>query len=254
MYDLMAHFEALDITCITIIILHKQERIKKKDSYLINYPPLFVSLLLFPFLFSILSSNSSPGQKPTPNMGNAIGARKKPAKIMKVDGTTFKVQPPAQAIKVLRDHPRHDLLESEEVKRLGLRARRLDPDAPLKPGKLYFLVELPRRNWSGKLQVGAKERLESLRLTRRSMSDLSLATRCAAAGDVEETKDGGVRVRVRLPKLQVEKLMQESRDAAEAAKKIMQLCAEKDAAASRALQRTISAVKTDRPKEVHHRP
>ncbi|WOL09428.1 hypothetical protein Cni_G18181 [Canna indica] len=65
---------------------------------------------------------------------------------MKVDDNTFKVQPPMQAIKVLRD-----LLESEEVKRVGLRARHLDLDAPLKPGKLYFLVKLLRQNWSGKL-------------------------------------------------------------------------------------------------------
>ncbi|XP_020112600.1 uncharacterized protein LOC109727112 [Ananas comosus] len=44
----------------------------------------------------------------------------------------------------LRDHPGFAVLESEEVKRVGLRARPLDPDAPLKPGKLYFLVDLPR--------------------------------------------------------------------------------------------------------------
>ncbi|OAY71208.1 putative membrane protein [Ananas comosus] len=44
----------------------------------------------------------------------------------------------------LRDHPGFAVLESEEVKRVELRARPLDPDAPLKPGKLYFLVDLPR--------------------------------------------------------------------------------------------------------------
>ncbi|CAL9105447.1 unnamed protein product [Musa textilis] len=189
-------------------------------------------------------------------MGNALGAKKKTAKVMKIDGTTFKVKPPARAINVLRDHRGHDLLESGEVSRLGLRARPLDPDAPLKPGKLYFLVELPtrrapRRAWSGKLQVSAKERLESLRLTRRSMSDLSLAGRSFAA-DVEEAKDGAVRLRMRLPKVQVEKLMQESRDAAEAAQKIMQLCVEKDgaaAAAARVLQSMIPAVQTDRQKK-----
>ncbi|WOL14291.1 protein STICHEL-like isoform X2 [Canna indica] len=65
---------------------------------------------------------------------------------MKVDDTTFKVQPPMQAIKVLRDHPRHHLLKSEEVKRLGLCSCHLDSNASLKLGKLYFLVELPRRN------------------------------------------------------------------------------------------------------------
>ncbi|XP_065024386.1 ABC transporter G family member STR-like isoform X3 [Musa acuminata AAA Group] len=183
-------------------------------------------------------------------MGNALGGRKKAAKIMKIDGTTFKVKPPAQAITVLRDHPGHVLLESDEVKRLSLRARPLDPDAQLQRGKLYFLVELtqlrgrgaPRRAWSGQLQVGAKERLESLRLTRRSMSDLSLAGRCSV--DVEEAKDGAVRLRVRLPKVQVEKLMQDSRDAAEAANKIMQLCVEKDGVQQKLLQPT-----ADRRKE-----
>nr|CAD1834958.1 unnamed protein product [Ananas comosus var. bracteatus] len=44
----------------------------------------------------------------------------------------------------LRDHPGSPVLESEEVKHVGLRARPLDPDAPLKLGKLYFLVDLPR--------------------------------------------------------------------------------------------------------------
>ncbi|RZR82336.1 hypothetical protein BHM03_00008733 [Ensete ventricosum] len=175
-------------------------------------------------------------------MGNALGGRKKAAKIMKIDGTTFKVKPPAQAITVLRDHPGHALFESDEVKCLALRARPLDPEAQLQRGKLYFLVELtqlrgrgaPRRAWSGQLQVGAKERLESLRLTRRSMSDLSLTGRCSV--DVEDAKDGAVRLRVRLPKVQVEKLMQDSRDAAEAANKIMQLCVEKDGVRQRLLQ------------------
>ncbi|RWV99497.1 hypothetical protein GW17_00037591 [Ensete ventricosum] len=175
-------------------------------------------------------------------MGNALGGRKKAAKIMKIDGTTFKVKPPAQAITVLRDHPGHALFESDEVKCLALRARPLDPEAQLQRGKLYFLVELtqlrgrgaPRRAWSGQLQVGAKERLESLRLTRRSMSDLSLTGRCSV--DAEEAKDGAVRLRVRLPKVQVEKLMQDSRDAAEAANKIMQLCVEKDGVRQRLLQ------------------
>ncbi|CAL9129916.1 hypothetical protein MUK42_03391 [Musa troglodytarum] len=189
-------------------------------------------------------------------MGNALGGRKKAAKIMKIDGTAFKVKPPAQAITVLRDHPGHALLESDEVKRLAVRARPLDPDAQLQRGKLYFLVELtqlrgrgaPRRAWSGQLQVGAKERLESLRLTRRSMSDLSLAGRCSV--DVEEAKDGAVRLRVRLPKVQVEKLMQDSRDAAEAANKIVQLCVEKDGVQQKLLQPTADHRKEKRTRFV----
>ncbi|CAL9090314.1 unnamed protein product [Musa acuminata var. zebrina] len=208
------------------------------------------------FLASPDLSKPSEKQGEEEDMGNALGGRKKAAKIMKIDGTTFKVKPPAQAITVLRDHPGHALLESDEVKRLALRARPLDPDAQLQRGKLYFLVELtqlrgrgaPRRAWSGQLQVGAKERLESLRLTRRSMSDLSLAGRCSV--DVEEAKDGAVRLRVRLPKVQVEKLMHDSRDAAEAANKIMQLCVEKDGVQQKLLQPTADHRKEKRTRFV----
>ncbi|KAL6631307.1 hypothetical protein ACP70R_028157 [Stipagrostis hirtigluma subsp. patula] len=168
-------------------------------------------------------------------MGNSIGGRRKGAKVMQLDGTAFRVKPPAVAGAVLRDHPGFQLLESEEVKLLGVRARPLAHDAPLRPGRLYFLVALPRpavpprRAWSGGLQVGARERLESLMLTRRSTSDLSLpasATAPASPLSVAAASEGGpVRLRMRLPKAQVEKLMAESRDGAEAAARIMQLCA-----------------------------
>ncbi|KAL6839623.1 hypothetical protein ACP4OV_030562 [Aristida adscensionis] len=166
-------------------------------------------------------------------MGNSIGARRKGAKVMQLDGTAFRVKPPALAGAVLRDHPGFQLLESEEVKLLGVRARPLAHDAPLRPGRLYFLVALPRpaapprRAWSGALHVGARERLESLMLTRRSTSDLTLpASATAPASPLSTASEGGpVRLRMRLPKAQVEKLMAESRDGAEAAARIMQLCA-----------------------------
>uniref|UniRef100_J3MD24 Uncharacterized protein n=1 Tax=Oryza brachyantha TaxID=4533 RepID=J3MD24_ORYBR len=74
-------------------------------------------------------------------MGNSIGGRRKGAKVMQLDGTAFRVKPPAFAGTVLRDHPGFQLLESEEVKLLGVRARPLAHDAPLRPGRLYFLVE-----------------------------------------------------------------------------------------------------------------
>ncbi|XP_008800768.1 uncharacterized protein At1g66480-like [Phoenix dactylifera] len=153
-------------------------------------------------------------------MGNSIGGKKRTAKVMKIDGTAFRLKPPAMAGGVLRDYPGYSLLESEEVKQLGLRARPLEPEALLKPGKLYFLVELPRlpnqrRTWSGALHVSAKERLENLMLSRRSVSDLSLANTAA---------DGAVRLRMRLPKAQVAKFMEESKDSAEAAEKLMGLC------------------------------
>ncbi|XP_074590538.1 uncharacterized protein At1g66480-like [Curcuma longa] len=175
-------------------------------------------------------------------MGNTLGGRKKMAKVMKVDGSTFKVKPPAQAAGVLRDYPAHALLDAEKVHRVGLRARPLEPDAPLKPGKLYFLVELrPLRHragsrgsrgaWSGELgQSGARERLESLRLSRRSASDVSSRLGSAwAPATVTGAKDGTLRIKMRLPKAQVEKLMEETAgDAAEVAHRIMQLCAEED--------------------------
>ncbi|KAJ4812728.1 plastid movement impaired protein [Rhynchospora pubera] len=167
-------------------------------------------------------------------MGNSLSLKKRTAKIMKIDGTSFRLKPPSQASHALRDHPGYSLLESDEVKRLGLRAKPLDPDAPLKPGKLYFLVEIPNvgnrnnprgagRSWSGQINLGAKERLESLMLSRRSMSDV-----CLTKPSVEAKGDGSVRLRMKLPKAQVEKLMEESKSAAEAAEKIMKLCAAKD--------------------------
>jgi hypothetical protein len=180
-------------------------------------------------------------------MGNSIGGkRRRAARVMTVDGATYKYRPPAAAGDALRDHPgHHHLLESEEVRRLGVRARPLDPDAPLKPGKLYFLVDLPslsssfsarrrpppQRTWSGALHSGAGERLESLMLARRSASDVAASLMASPASSVEAVGgDGGgtVRLRVRLPKADVQRLVKESRDAADAAEKIMQLCVARD--------------------------
>jgi len=176
-------------------------------------------------------------------MGNSIGGKRRRARVMTVDGATYKYRPPAAAGDALRDHPgHHHLLESEEVRRLGVRARPLDPDAPLKPGKLYFLVDLPslssssssaarrrpppQRTWSGALNHGAGEQLESLMLARRSASDVA-ASPCAASS-VEAADGGTMRLRVRLPKADVQRLVEESRDAADAAEKIMQLCVARD--------------------------
>ena len=170
-------------------------------------------------------------------MGNFIGGRRRRARVMTVDGATYKYRPPAAAGDALRDHPSHHLLDAEEVRRLGVRARPLDPDAPLKPGRLYFLVELPRlrrrppqRSWSGALSYGAGERLESLLLARRSASDVAAsALLLASPSSVEAAGDGGaLRLRVRLPKADVQRLVEGSRDAAEAAERIMQLCVERD--------------------------
>ncbi|XP_044967875.1 uncharacterized protein At1g66480-like [Hordeum vulgare subsp. vulgare] len=145
--------------------------------------------------------------------------------------TSFRVKPPTAASDVLRDHPGFQLLEVEEVRLLGARARTLAPDAPLRRGRLYFLVALPRRAWSANLPVGTRERLESLMLAHGSTSDISsfhgVASASAPASPLPGSAGGGtpVRLRMQLPKAQVEKLMGDSRDADEAAAKIMELCA-----------------------------
>lgn len=186
--------------------------------------------------------------------------RRKTARVMTVDGTTYKYRPPAAACAALREHPGHQLLESEDVRRLGVRARPLDADAPLKPGKLYFLVALPRlaararapqRTWSGALLGGsgscAGERLERLMLSsssrrsasdvaaavaspmwRRSASDVAAAVASPLSASVEAAADGAVRLRMRLPKAEVARLLEESKDADEAAERIMRLCVDRD--------------------------
>ncbi|KAG8076280.1 hypothetical protein GUJ93_ZPchr0006g42241 [Zizania palustris] len=192
-------------------------------------------------------------------MGNSIGGRRKGAKVMQLDGTAFRVKPPATADVVLREHPGFQLLESEEVKLLGVRARPLSHDATLRPGRLYFLVALPRqtapprRAWSGALHVGARERLESLMLTRRSTSDLSLPASSvpatAPASPMSTASEGGpLRLKMRLPKAQVEKLMGESRDAAEAAAKIMQLCTANGGSATMTPERGIRRTPEQSPR------
>ncbi|CAL1405490.1 unnamed protein product [Linum trigynum] len=175
-------------------------------------------------------------------MGNSIGSKNRRAKVMKLDGETFKLKTPVRAADVLKDHPPgHCLLESESVKHFGSRAKPLEPDQNLLPKRLYFLVDLPktgpvpranpRRVWSGPMNLTAKDRLENLKLARRSASDLSLMKPAAVAGSVTVAEGGGageegtVRVKLRLPRSEVERLMRESKDEAEAAARIMDLCA-----------------------------
>ncbi|KAF8021283.1 hypothetical protein BT93_G1652 [Corymbia citriodora subsp. variegata] len=166
-------------------------------------------------------------------MGNAIGAKKgKTAKVMKISGETTKLRTPVLAGEVLRNHPGHVLLESEAVKHFGIRATPLDARQSLEPKRLYFLVELPessaermpRRVRSG-INMSARDRLESLMLARRSASDLSNVNPAsiAAAKDLKGEGGGSKRLTMRLPKGEVERLMKESRDEAEAAGKIVNL-------------------------------
>lgn len=162
-------------------------------------------------------------------MGNSLGG-KKSTKVMKIDGETFKLKTPVKAGEVLKDHPGLVLLESEEVKHYGVRAKPLEAHKELKPKRLYFLVELPKesrvtRRVRSVINMSAKDRLESLSLARRSASDLTIMK---PMKDIEvgkeELMNGGVRLKMRLPKADVEKLMQSSKDEVEAAEKIMSLC------------------------------
>ncbi|KAL3830807.1 hypothetical protein ACJIZ3_019609 [Penstemon smallii] len=168
-------------------------------------------------------------------MGNSLG-RKKSAKVMKISGETFKFKMPVRAGSIVANHPGHVLLESEAVKHYGVRAKPLEPQEDLKPKRLYFLVELPkvaedkgaRRVRSG-IHMGAKDRLESMMLARRSASDLSIMKPQQSFVVEDKGKNvisssGGMRVKMRLPKAEVERLMAESKDGAEVAEKIVSLC------------------------------
>ncbi|CAN0906143.1 Uncharacterized protein At1g66480 [Linum grandiflorum] len=183
-------------------------------------------------------------------MGNSIiGAKYRRAKVMKIDGETFKLKTPVRAGDVLNNYPGHCLLESESVKHYGSRAKPLQPDQNLLPKRLYFLVELPNKNaaataaapfvgrtpkrvWSGPINMSAKDRLESMMLARRSASDLSLIMKPPANASVSgsvtvadsgEEGSSTMRVKMRLPRAEVERLMRESRDEAEAGARIMDL-------------------------------
>ncbi|XP_052186019.1 uncharacterized protein At1g66480-like [Diospyros lotus] len=181
-------------------------------------------------------------------MGNSLGGRKT-AKIMKIDGETFKVKTPAQAMEVTKDFPSHVLLESEAVKHYGFRAKPLEPWRELRPRRLYFLVELPddkaaRRVCSG-INMGAMERLESLMLARRSASDLSQVKPPMVMVEEAEAGAGSVRVKVRLSREEVARLVAESQDEAEAVEKIMGLCRAADGGDGSAHRRQLNCKEAD---------
>ena len=171
-------------------------------------------------------------------MGNAMGRSKK-AKVMKIDGETFKLKTPAIVNDVVKDYPGHVLLDSQSVKQFGLRAKPLEPHHELKPKKIYFLVELPkvqperekpplprRARSSGIRGMNAQERLDFLMLSKRSVSDLALVKPSSASlGVGGPGSDHGepMRVKMRLPRAQLDRLMEESGDGADVAEKIMSL-------------------------------
>ncbi|KAJ7954211.1 Plastid movement impaired protein [Quillaja saponaria] len=164
-------------------------------------------------------------------MGNSFGG-KKTTKVMKINGETMKLKTPIKAGDVVKDYPGFSLLESEAVKHYGIRAKPLEPHQELKAKRLYFLVDLPktkeqnpRRVRSG-INMSAKDRLESLMLSRRSISDLTIMKQSSIMEEdaKEGSEIGGTRLKMRIPKSEVERLMRESKDEGEAAQRIMRLC------------------------------
>lgn len=168
-------------------------------------------------------------------MGNSLGG-KKTTKIMKIDGETIKLKTPVEAGEVIKDYPGFVLLESEAVKHFGIRAKPLEVDQQLKAKRLYFLVELPKfsqekapRKVRSGIVMSAKDRLDSLMLARRSVSDLTLlqpkSNIIVEKGEEAGSSENGskTKIKMRLPKADVEKLMRESKTEAEAAEKMMQL-------------------------------
>lgn len=163
-------------------------------------------------------------------MGNSIGGGRKKAKVMKINGETFKLKTPVRACDVLKDYPGYVLLESNSVKQFGIRAKPLEPYQDLMPRKIYFLIELPKfpeekvtRRARSFAHGSAKERLEGLMLSRRSGSDLSVMRSTSSGSDLRGAKFGRMQVKMRLPKGEVDKLVEESKDGEDLAEKIIHL-------------------------------
>nr|GMD15380.1 elongation of fatty acids protein 3-like [Ipomoea batatas] len=130
-------------------------------------------------------------------MGNCLGG-KKVAKVMRVDGQTTEFKIPVDAGEVVKANPGHILVDSEAVKNFGFRAKPLEAEQQLQP---------------------KKARLESLMLARsKSASDFSFLK--------SPENGGGVRLKLRLPKAEVEKLIKQSKHdgGGEVGEKIMRLC------------------------------
>lgn len=179
-------------------------------------------------------------------MGN--GSSKK-AKVMKITGETFKVKTPFLCSDVVKDYPGYVLLESDLVKKYGVRAKPLEPHQELKPKKIYFLVELPkfpvtvleeekkklpRRIRSASAvpvynYMSAKDRLEFLMLTRRSNSDVSNKIMKSSVSSSPSNSGAPpppqpMQVKMRLPRDQVQKLIRDSQDESELVEQIVNLC------------------------------
>ncbi|XP_023643748.1 uncharacterized protein At1g66480 isoform X2 [Capsella rubella] len=159
-------------------------------------------------------------------MGNSLGS-KKTTKIMNINGESFKLKTPVKAGTVIKDFPGHVLLESEAVRQFGVRAKPLEPHQNLESKRLYFMVELPRtwkertpRRVRSGIQISAKERLENLKLSRRSSSDLSVMK----TEEVDDKEREVSSVTLKLPKWKVEKLRKESESGSDFSNKMAALC------------------------------
>ncbi|XP_022956667.1 uncharacterized protein At1g66480-like [Cucurbita moschata] len=171
-------------------------------------------------------------------MGNSIGGRRR-VKVMKVDGEILKLKTPIRVSEVLKDYPDHVLMESEAVKHYGVKAKPLEPQQDLNKKKIYFLLQLPkisnpepperipRRVRSSGVNMSAKDRLDLLMLSRRTMSEVAITRPSpvlAAASSAEPRfHSGPMQVKMKIPRSQVAKLMEESRNEGEIAEKIINL-------------------------------
>ncbi|XP_038876258.1 uncharacterized protein At1g66480-like [Benincasa hispida] len=172
-------------------------------------------------------------------MGNTIGGRKR-VKIMKVDGEILKLKLPIRVSEVLKDYPDHVLMESEAVKHYGVKAKPLEPQQDLNKKKIYFLLQLPkitaenrprpdripRRVRSSGVHMSAKDRLDLLMLSRRTMSEIAITRPSSAAADSSAQprfNSGPMQVKMKIPRSQVAKLMEESRNEGEIAEKIINM-------------------------------
>lgn len=193
---------------------------------------LFISTLEYKYKRVKINNQNTDRSKLKADMGNAVGRSKK-AKVMKIDGETMKWKTPARAKDVVKDYPGHVLLDSEAVKHFGLRAKPLEAQQGLKPKKLYFLVELPkvqaeqeklprRVRSSGIHGMNAKDRLDFLMLSKRSVSDL-VKPSSNLGMDGPGPNNGPTRVKMMLPRAQLDKIMEESHDGAQVAEKILSL-------------------------------
>ncbi|KAF7130563.1 hypothetical protein RHSIM_Rhsim10G0079200 [Rhododendron simsii] len=148
---------------------------------------------------------------------------------MKINGEIFKIKIPARTSDVVSDYPGHVLLESKSVERFGIRAKPLEPQEALKPKKIYFLVELPKLPQERVPTRAPQSAKDWLLSSCRLVSDLAVTRSIGCGSGGPGLSSGPARVRLRLPKALLDKMVEESRDEAEVAEKIMDLYREKAA-------------------------